>query len=108
MTRRLGTHRLALQRPMHLQLAVRVHIDDDGVAVIEAAVEDGHREWVLDQPLDRPLERASAERRIVALLGEDMLRVGSYENGNLAIGEQLLEPLELEIDDLLDLLLAER
>jgi len=44
-----GRHRgLFLQRPVHPQLAIAVDVHDHCIAVAEAAVEDGHRERVLD------------------------------------------------------------
>ncbi len=95
-----------LARELQRSLPVRPH--DDRVAVDELALEHGHRQRILNQPLDRPLERPRAERRIVAFLGEHALRLGRHLERDLALGEQLLEPRELEVDDLLDLLGAER
>src|SRR5580704_15866511 len=41
-------------------ITVRIGIDQDLVARADLAVEDLHRERVLNQPLDRPLHRAGA------------------------------------------------
>ena len=51
------------------RLAVR-GVDDDVVALAEAAGEHLDRQRVLDHPLDRALERPRAEHRVVAALGQ--------------------------------------
>ena len=55
------------------ELAVR-RVDEDGVAVGEVALEQPQRERVLEQPLDRALERPGAVGRVPAGLGERLLR----------------------------------
>src|SRR5688572_11525541 len=55
------------------ELAV-VRVDADGVALGEVALEQAQRERVLDDALDRALERAGAVGRIPALLRERFLR----------------------------------
>ena len=49
------------------------------------------------------LERPRAERRVVSLVGEQPLRLRRELERDLALGEQLLQALELQVDDLLDL-----
>jgi hypothetical protein len=66
---------------------------EQGVTLAEAAGPHVDRERVLDHALDRPLERARPEHRVVAALAELRLRLGG--------------DLELNVDDLLDLLLAD-
>src|SRR5213594_21094 len=88
---------------MELELPVRAGGDDDGVAIAEASLEHGEGEGVLNQLLDRPLERTSTEGRVVALLGEHALRVRRHVECDLALGEQALEALQLQVDDALDL-----
>ena len=51
-----------------------LRVDVDGVALAELALQQPQRERVLDQPLDRALERAGAVGRVPACLGEDFLR----------------------------------
>src|SRR3981189_3653516 len=84
---------------LELQRAARTHRHHDVIAVVEASLEQRERERVLDQPLDRPLERPRPERRIVAFLGQQPLRLRSDLHRDLALGQQLVEPLELQLDD---------
>ena len=55
------------------QLTV-ARLDARRVAVAQPALEDGHRERVLQAALDHPLQRAGAVGRVVALLGEQVER----------------------------------
>src|SRR5437867_196746 len=102
--RPLGVHGLALARTMELELPVRAGRDDDGVAFGEPALEHREGERILNQLLDRPLERTRPEGWIVALLGEHALRFRRHLERDLAVGEQAFEALELQVDDALDLL----
>jgi len=62
------------------ELAVVRRVDADGVAVAEVALQQPQRERVLDEPLDRPLQRPGAVSRIPAGVGERLLRgVGQLE-----------------------------
>src|SRR5919198_5950672 len=49
---------------------VTVRVDGHGVALAELVLEQLQGERILDQPLDRSLQRARAERGIVPLAGE--------------------------------------
>ena len=83
-------------------------VDADRVAVAEVALEQPQRERVLEQPLDRPLQRPRAVGRIPAGLGEHLLRgVGQLER-EPALGEPRAQPLELQLDDLAELVARER
>src|SRR6266550_2574461 len=89
------------------QLALRIAVDDDVVSLVELAFENGEGEGVLQETLDRALQRSGAERRVVALCRQDFTCRRSELEGELPVGEQILEPVQLQVDDVLDLLLAE-
>ena len=57
--------------------AVLGAVDDDGIAGAELAADDAAGERVLDVAPDGPRQRPSAELRVVALLGEELLRGGA-------------------------------
>ena len=88
------------------RLALRVH--RDGVAVGDLALEQLQRERVLDQPLDRALERPRAERRVVAFASEK--RPGRVRDLELdpPRREPAAEVSELDIHDPRDLLAPKR
>ncbi len=93
--------------PGERQLAV-LGVDAHDVAVHEVAFEQPERERVLEQPLNRPLERTRAVGRVPAGLGERRLRrVGQLE-AETALGEPAAQPLELQPDDLAELLARQR
>src|SRR5205085_5356132 len=60
--------RLWAPRLAEYQVAV-LRVDQDGIALMEFAVEDRHRERILDPPLDHPLQRTGPVCRVVALVG---------------------------------------
>jgi hypothetical protein len=62
--------------------ALPVRLRDDVIAIGEPAGEDRHRQRILDQPLDRPLQRARAVRGIEPVLGREVDR-------DLPVGEQV-------------------
>ena len=85
-----------------------VGVDDDVVAVQHFAVENLHGQRILHQLLDRALQRARAEIRIVAFGEEQLFRgVGELER-NLAVGQQAAHVFEPQLDDLDQLLFAQR
>ena len=91
-------------RPRARRRARRSGVDADRVALGELALEQPLRERVLDQPLQRALERPGAVGRVPARLGEHLLRrVGQLER-ELPLGEPRAQPLELELGDLAQLL----
>ena len=85
-----------------------VRTDLDRRAVGQRAVDDLPRERRLDNALDQPLERARAEHRIVAFLRDVPARGFGQLDAQVALGEQLLESLQLQADDVLELRLAQR
>ena len=64
----------ALRRTGARTRARRPGVRDDGVALREPPFEELERERVLDQALDRALQRPRAVRRVPALLREQLLR----------------------------------
>src|SRR5512132_1899090 len=103
-TERLDASRL---RRFDRQRAVR-DVDPHGVALVELAGEELDRERVLELPLEQPPKRPRAERGIVALAGEQVVRpVGELE-GEFALGEPCRESAHLDVDDLPKVLARER
>ena len=63
--------------------AVAVHVDRDPVAGLEPAAEHHPRELVLDEPLDRPPQRARAELGVVALVARAARRASSVNSTSI-------------------------
>ena len=85
-----------------------MRVDTDRVALGEVAFEQPQRERVLDQPLERALERPRAVGGIPAGLRDGLLRrVGQLER-EAALGEPLAQPRELQLDDVGELLARQR
>src|SRR5450631_1322324 len=82
-------------------------VDCDLVAVADAAIEDLSGERILDQALDGALERTGSVGAIVAGFEDGLARGRRQVDGDLAIGQQLLQVSEAEIDDVRELLFAE-
>jgi hypothetical protein len=61
-----------------------------------------------DAMLDHALERAGAKGRVVALADEQFFGRVAQLDGDLAVAQQRAQPLQLNLDDLLQLLPAER
>src|SRR5208337_2603383 len=85
-----------------------VGVDYDVVAVEDFAVENLERQRILHQFLNRALQGARAEVRVVAL-GEQQVfgGVGQLER-NFAVGEQAADVFQAQLDDVDQLFLAER
>src|SRR5829696_2467174 len=82
-------------------------VNDDGVAGAELATYDAAREGVLDVAPYGPRQRSSAELRVVALLGEELLcGVGDLDLDALAF-EVLVQAREHDVNDLQHVLLGE-
>src|SRR5215203_1606650 len=82
-------------------------VNDDGVAGAELAAYDAAREGVLDVASYGPRQRSSAELRVVALLGEKLLRgVRDLDLDALAF-EVLVQAGEHDVHDLQHVLLGE-
>src|SRR5688572_7541322 len=90
------------------ELTLGVDADDDVISLREPSLEHSHRQRILEQALDRPLQRTCTERRIVALRRQYFPGSGCQLQTQLPVGEQLLQASQLEIDDVLDLSLAQR
>src|SRR5438477_12297300 len=94
----LEAERIAVFRPLHA----------DSVTFGELPLEHGERERVLQQPLDRPLERPGTIHRIVAFRHDQLLGRRGHLEAQLALRHEPLHPLDLEIDDASDVLARER
>ena len=90
--------RTAAVRLRELQLAGRASMRID-VAFAELPLQHAHRERVEDPPLDRPLERPRAVRRVVALGDEQVLGAIRQLDADLAILQPLHQPAQLDVDD---------
>ena len=74
----------------------------------EPSLEQLERERVLDEPLDRALQRPRPERGIPALLGEELLRLVGDLELDAPLGKPLAQARELQLDDVRELLLRQR
>src|SRR5207249_4134191 len=90
----LEAERIAVLRPVHPY----------PVAFGELPLEHGERQRILQQPLDRPLERPRAVHRVVAFRHDQLLRRRPHLEGELALRHEPLHALDLEIDDARDVL----
>src|SRR5579859_4261396 len=99
----LSTNRLArlFERD---RIAVLGTIHANAIAFGILALEYGDGERILEEPLDRPLERARAVHRIVTLGDEQLLRGRGHLDRDLAVGQQAFDPLDLDVHDTLDIL----
>src|SRR5829696_1054731 len=68
-------------------------------AVGDLALEDHLAHGIFDHPLQDPLERPGAERRVVARVGELVEGLVCELHGDLALGHLLAEALDLDLDD---------
>src|SRR3954453_10569052 len=84
---------------------VAVGIDNGGLAVTELTAQHHSRELVEHFALDQALERAGAEDGVVAAPGEPVPGGVSDLEVHLALGKALVDPFELDIDDIGQLLL---
>src|SRR2546426_441783 len=71
----IGNARLTTGRE-HERRPERISIDRRRLAGLEAALDQGPREGVLDEPLDRPLEGPRPIGRVGALAGDERSRRG--------------------------------
>src|SRR4051794_7148512 len=84
---------------------VAVGIDDGGLAVAEFAAQHHSRELVEHFALDQALERSGTEDGVVAAPGEPVPGGVSDLEVHLALGKALVDPFELDVDDIGQLLL---
>ena len=82
---------------------IALRIDDDRLAGPELLPENLLREGVLDELLDRPTKRTSAERRVVALLRHQLLGLSRQFDTDALRLELLADPTDQEVHDLGDL-----
>src|SRR5882672_12069231 len=73
--------------------------DTHDTALGEASEQQFLGERLLDVLLDDAAERPRAEQRIVAALGEPFARLGTELDGDVAVGELLLELEDELVDD---------
>src|SRR5262245_859891 len=66
---------------------------------LELALQQVHRERVLDAALQRAFERSRAEVRVVAFRGERVARAVGEHEPDLAFGEHVTQRLGGEVDD---------
>src|SRR6266545_5132402 len=86
---------------------VAVGVDLNAIAFFEFSLEDLNRQGILNQTLDRPLERARSVNRVVSFVGKQCLgAIGDIE-GHLSARQVLAQPLELNIDNGFDLVAAQ-
>ena len=78
------------------------------IPLAELSLQNGEGKWILEQPLNRPLERTCSERRVVPFGGQHFAGGRRQLEGELSVAHQLLESAKLEIDDVFDLRLAKR
>src|SRR6476659_9832027 len=83
-------------------------VDTHCVTVRELALEQSQRERVLDQPLQRALERTRTVGRIPAGVGDDLLRVVGELELDAAIGKARAPQRELQLDDLIEMIPRQR
>ncbi len=82
----------------------RVKIHEDRGPGAEAPLEYRHRERVLQLALNRALEWASAEDRIVALIGQELLGRLRQLDIHLLLAQQPPQVTHLDLDDGLEVL----
>src|SRR5579863_5133024 len=87
---------------------LRIRIHAQCIAWLHFAVQKLQRQRVLDQPLNRTLHRPRAVRRIVAFAEEQSFRRRSEVQFHLLLAEPLQQMPQLKVNDVLDLVLAQR
>src|SRR5262245_2031212 len=100
-----GPGRLGL---MEREPALGVDVYYHRVAFANLRLEQLERQRVLHALLDHALERPRTVDRVVALLGQLLARRWCQLQRDLAVLELLAQPAELDLDDLPDLLAAQR
>src|SRR5438093_9499864 len=83
-------------------------VDRDRIALDEMAFEHPQRQRIKYQALNGALERPRAVGGIVALADEQLLRFLGEPDVDLPLFEALHQPGDLDVDDLLQVLAAER
>src|SRR5215831_17269792 len=78
---------------------IPIGIDHDSIAVLELPFKQLQREWILHQPLDRPLERSGPEGRVVAFPSEEGLGRLGYLEGHPPRLQPTTQVAELDVHD---------
>src|SRR5579863_9226511 len=100
-----GLHRFCAKSHF---LAIRIGIDQHRFAWTHFPIQDTQRQRVLYQPLNGTFHGTRAISEIVALTQEQRLRSGSQLDLDFTLRQPLFHVGELQVDDALDLLLAQR
>src|SRR5215510_8811600 len=88
--------------------ALRVEIDENGLAVADFAFQDAASERRFDLALDRAFERARAEERVVAHAHQMRARrIGKLQT-DVTFGQAPPQPVELDFHDLFQALFRQR
>src|SRR5689334_215492 len=98
----IALYRECCADPLEHQIAV-LSVDPDGVALAEITLEEPQRERVLEEALDRALERPGAVGGVPTGVGDHALRLVGQLELQATLGEPAPEPPELLLDDLADL-----
>ena len=85
-----------------------VGVDDDAIAVEDAAVEDAHGERVLHEALNGALERAGTVGAVVAGVEDGFFGGGGELECDFAVAQEFAEVVEAEVDDVGEVRFAER
>ncbi len=83
-------------------------VDDDVVPLAKLTLEHAHGEGVEHPALNRALERSGSVGRFVSLVDEHALGCIGKGYVNLPIFQASHQPTKLNVDDLLEMLAAER
>src|SRR5207237_9076161 len=97
----LGPHSPATLRSSNSresQLSV-FHVDQDSIALTEAALEDQQRQAVLDQALDGPLQRPGAVDRVPTPFRDQLPGGWGDLELDLSLRQPLLQAGQLDVHD---------
>src|SRR5581483_1488469 len=84
-----------------------IAFDDACFARLDFAAEQFHRQRILYQALNRPLQWPRAVDRVETFAGQQLFRGLYKRERNLPFGEHLSQSLELDFDDLPEVLNAQ-
>src|ERR1700743_1762821 len=85
-----------------LQLPFLVCVDDHVISVQRLALEDLDREWVLNQALDRALQRPRTVDRIVTCFEDGLARCIGQLQRDATVGKQLAPVVQAQGDEVLE------
>src|SRR5271155_3701935 len=87
--------------------AARIRLNQNRLARENLRIENLHRQRILNQPLNSPLQRPRPINWIVAFAQQQLSRRFRKLESDLALDQQADEARKLKVDDLLDFLLRE-